>query len=253
MFGALLGGLFGGGGSGIAGKAIKKAEEFGGEAKFRPVTATGPIGVGTYDPGEGLSYGLGEAAKGVFDPAMAGAAGIFGQLADFDPSQRAQEIYSEQAALLEPQFAQQREQLGQSLFGSGRLGVRMAGESLGLGEGAGMASPEAIAQERLQQQTLAQLAAGSRAQALGEATQLGQLGTGILGAGLSLDQATQNLMKLGLDAETARSVAALGAGQMMLSPYQWAAQMAQQDKETGMDFAGGLLGNKSFLKFLGGF
>lgn len=252
MFGSLVSGLFGEGGSGMADEAIKKASEFGEEAKFKGYTTTGPIGSGTYDPDAGLSYGLGDAARAIFDPAMAGAAGLFGQLANFDPSRRAEEIYKEQAALLAPEFEQQRQRLGQSLFGSGRLGLKLAGESLGLGTDSGMASPEAIAQQRLQQQTLAQTMAGARGQALGEAGQLLGLAQGQAGVGLSLDQAAQNFMKLGLDAETARAMAALGAGQLMYKPYEMAAEMAQRDKEGMMDLvgtaAGAFLGNPAVFK-----
>ena len=229
---SILGGLFGGGGgSAVSQKAIEEAKRLGEEAYFKPYTVRTTGGTAGYTPGEGFYTNLAQPYQDILTPALTGAAGMFGQLAGFNPSQRAQEIYSEQAALLEPQFEQQRQQLGQSLFGSGRLGLKLAGESLGLGTDSGMANPEAIAQQKLQQQTLAELSARSREQALGEASQLGQIASGMLQSGMSISEMERQLMATGVDAETARAAAAYASGNLQMQPYEYAAKMAQRRQE----------------------
>ena len=48
-----------------------------------------------------------------------------------DGEQRARDIFAKSSALLEPEFEQQRQQLQSDLFGSGRLGLQLAGETAG--------------------------------------------------------------------------------------------------------------------------
>jgi hypothetical protein len=123
--------------------------------------------------------------------------------------------------LLQPEFQRQAINLQQGLFGSGRLGLRLAGESQGLGAGSGMVQPDALGLGRAQQQTLAGLATQARNQAFGEQAQLSQLASGMLQSGLNISGLEQHslLMAQGLDAETARAAAAYASGQMQLSPY----------------------------------
>jgi len=115
----------------------------------------------------------------------------------------------------------------------------MAGESQGLGAGSGMVSPDALGLGRAQQQTLAQLAAGSRQQALGEQGQLLGFGSQLLGAGQGISDMERQLLAQGVDAETARAAAAYGAGNLAISPYNAAASAAQK-KSSGLM---GLLGS----------
>jgi hypothetical protein len=167
---------------------------------------------------------------------------LLSQFQGFDPSQRAAEIYGEQAALLQPGFEQQATALQSRLFGGGRLGLRLAGESQGLGASSGMVQPDALGLGRAQQQTLAQLAAQSRGQALGEQAQLGQMAQGLFGIGQGISGLEGQLMAQGLSAEQARSAAALGAGNLAISPYATAADMAQRQQEANAAFFGELAG-----------
>lgn len=79
----------------------------------------------------------------------------------FDVRDRERQVFEEQAALLEPTFAQQRQQLRGDLFGSGRLGLKIAGEGVGAGAG-GMVSPDAFGLARAQALTTAELAPAAR-------------------------------------------------------------------------------------------
>ena len=241
--GSLVNSFFGGGGSGIAGDAIGRARELGAQSVFRPYTVTTGSGSSQYLGDGQYQTTLSQPYQNLLGTSLAGASNLFGQLADFDPSRRAQEVFGEQSALLQPEFQRQAIDLQQGLFGSGRLGLRLAGESQGLGAGSGMVQPDALGLGRAQQQTLAGLATQARNQAFGEQAQLGQLASGMLQSGLNISGLEQQLMSQGLDAETARAAAAYASGQMQLSPYANAATIAQQQRGQNADFIGGLGGS----------
>jgi len=236
--GSIVSGLFGKGGSGTAGEAVARARELAPGARFNPYTVRTGTGTSGYR-GDGQFYSeLSQPYQNLLGTTLGGAQGLFDQFGSFDPSQRAADIYQEQAALLQPSFEQQATQLQQGLFGSGRLGLRLAGESAGLGAGSGMVQPDALGLGRAQQQTLAQLAAGSRQQAFGEQQQLGNMAAQALQSGMGISGLEQSLMGMGLNAEQARAAAALGAGQMELSPYATQADMQQRQQEATAGFFG---------------
>lgn len=84
--------------------------------------------------------------------------------------QATQEYFTQQQAALDPVFAQQRQQLQSDLFGSGRMGLMLAGETAGAGAG-GMVQPDAFGLSRAQSQALQEAYATSRAAAVGEQQQ----------------------------------------------------------------------------------
>lgn len=239
--GSVVSGLFGKGGSGVAQQGIEEAARRAESAYFKPYTVTTGTGTSAYQDGR-LTAQLSPEYQALLGQALGGAGGLLSQFQGFDPSQRAAEIYGEQAALLQPSFEQQATQLQSQLFGTGRLGLRLAGESQGLGAGSGMVSPDALGLGRAQQQTLAQLAAQSRAQALGEQAQLGQMAQGLFGIGQGISGLEQQLIGQGLSAEQARAAAALGAGNLAISPYATAADMQQRQQESTAGFFGSLAG-----------
>ena len=240
--GGITNALFGRGGSGTAGEAINVARDFAEKGQFRPYTVTTGTGTSGYT-GDGQFFSeLSQPYQNLLGTTLGGAENLFGQFASFDPSQRAADIYQEQAALLQPAFEQQATQLQNRLFGSGRLGLRLAGESQGLGAGSGMAQPDALGLGRAQQQTLAQLAAGSRQQALGEQQALGQMAAQALQSGMGISGLEQSLMGMGLSAEQARAAAALGAGNLAVAPYTTKASIEQQQRGQNAGFFGSLIG-----------
>ncbi len=239
--GSIVSGLFGKGGSGIAGQGIEEAARRAESAYFKPYTVRTGTGMTSYGDG-GFSTELSPEYQALLGQALTGAGGLLSQFQGFDPSQRAAEIYGEQAALLQPGFEQQATALQSRLFGGGRLGLRLAGESQGLGAGSGMVQPDALGLGRAQQQTLAQLAAQSRGQALGEQAQLGQMAQGLFGIGQGISGIESQLMAQGLTAEQARAASALGAGNLAISPNATAADMAQAQQEATAGFFGSLAG-----------
>lgn len=240
--GSVVSGLFGKGGGDISGQAVARARELAPGARFNPYTVRSGTGNTGYT-GDGQFYSqLSQPYQDVLGTTLGGAQSLFGQMASFDPSARASEIFGEQAALLQPEFQRQAVDLQNQLFGSGRLGLRLAGESQGLGTGSGMVQPDALGLGQAQQQTLAQLASGARSQAFNEMGQLGNLGSQALQAGMGISGLEQSLMGLGLNAEQARAAAALGAGNLEMAPYATQAAMAQQQRSGNMGLFGGILG-----------
>jgi len=240
--GSLIGGLLGTNRLTNQADQMKEvAREYADKAYFRPYTVTTGFGTTGYTPDGGFTSALSQPYQDIMGTSLAGAGRLFEQAAAFDPTQRGQEIFAEQSALLQPQFQQQAQQLQQSLFGSGRLGLRLAGESAGLGAGSGMVQPDALGLGRAQQQTLAQLAAGSRGQALGEQAQLQQLAGGMLGAGMGISEMERALMAQGVDAETARAAAASQAGAIGTGYFTPAMSAYQQRAKAQTGFVGGML------------
>jgi len=218
------------------------AREYADKAYFRPYTVTTGYGQTSYTPDGGFQARLSQPYQDILGTSLAGAGNLFQQAAAFDPTQRGQQIFQEQSALLQPQFEQQATALQSSLFGGGRLGLRLAGESQGLGAGSGMVQPDALGLGRAQQQTLAQIAAGARSQALGEQAQLQQLASGMLGAGMGISDLERQLLAQGVDAETARAAAAYASGTMQLDPYKTQAQIQQEQRGQNAGFFGSVIG-----------
>ena len=243
MLGGLFKGLFGSGGEGTAEQATKIARQRAGDVRFQPYTVRTSTGETAYDPITGqYTTQLSGPLQQLLTQATSGASGLLQAAGDFDLARRGEEVFAEQAALLQPEFQRQAQQLQSSLFGTGRLGLRLAGESQGLGVGSGMVSPDALGLGRAQQQTLAQVAAGSRQQAIGEQQALLGMGLQQLGAGLNLAQLENTFMGMGLTAEQARSAAELSAANLELAPMLSQAQLQQQARGQTLGFFGSLLG-----------
>ena len=79
-----------------------------------------------------------------------------------DPRAREAEIFQQQQALLQPALLQQQTQLQNNLFGSGRMGLQLAGGAAGAGAGAGMVNPDAYGLGLAQSRAIAELAPQAR-------------------------------------------------------------------------------------------
>jgi hypothetical protein len=91
---------------------------------------------------------------------------------NFDPAQATQGYFDAGMNVLNPIFAQQQNQMQNNLFGSGRLGLMLAGDAAGAGAGAGMVNPDAFGLARGQGQAMTDLYANSRAAAMQEGGQM---------------------------------------------------------------------------------
>ena len=89
---------------------------------------------------------------------------------DQSMEQATDDYFAQQQQTLNPVFAQQRQQLQSDLFGSGRMGLMLAGDAAGAG-GGGMVNPDAFGLARGQAQALQQAYGESRQAAMGEQAQ----------------------------------------------------------------------------------
>ena len=197
---------------------------------FKPVTFRSGTGTSTFDSEGGTDTQLNAPYAGLSGLVGQGT-GLLGQAAqqaqqapsqfsyNVDPNQRAQDLYSQRSALLDPQFAQQRAQGTESMFGAGRLGLRLAGE--GVGAGNGMVQPDAFGMNQAQAQALAQTAASSSNDAFGESMQLAGLQAGQFG--MNQQQQQQQYANLMGSAQ-----GMLGAGMQGSALEQQLAQQGQQ-------------------------
>jgi len=203
-----------------------------GTGTFKPITFRSGSGTSVLDE-SGLSTSLGEDFAGLSGlvgdgTGLLGQAGVQAQQApdqfnaNFDPSGRAQSLFDERSALLEPAFAQQRAQGNEAMFGSGRLGLRLAGE--GVGAGSGMVQPDAFGMNQAQSQALAQLSAQSTNDAFGQELQR---------AGLDMSQ-----FGLNQGAQQQQFANLMGSGQGMLNAGFGGANLEQQLAGVPMSLAG---------------
>ena len=181
-------------------------------------------------------------AGGFFDRAGVALDRPVGEVTGFgNVDELTRQRFEQQRALLDPAFQQQQAQLKEGLFGSGRLGLQLAAQGAGAG-GQGFVNPDAFGLARAQSQTLSEAAQAARQGALAEEgvrfdsglrelamneqlqeqRQAGLLGmgSGMLGLGQSVSEMEENLIRLGLSAEAARSAAsasAAGAGASALN------------------------------------
>lgn len=228
-------------------KKAKPAQPYKG-AQFQPYTYTSTIGTTTGTP-SGLAFNVGsnidpqltalqQTALGATQPFLQGYLGQAQEEIPMftgvdDGEQRARDIFRTQSALLQPEFAQQRQQLQSDLFGRGRLGLQLAGETAGAGTG--MVQPDAYGLGLAQSRALAELSSSARTQAQGEQAQafeqalggyttnlasrqqqlsnlLGGLQTGLGTAG-TVTEFEQGLVNQGLSIEQARSAAQAASAQ----------------------------------------
>jgi hypothetical protein len=132
---------------------------------------------------------------------------------DQSTEQATNEYFAQQQQALNPVFEQQRQQLQSDLFGSGRMGLMLAGDAAGAG-GGGMVNPDAFGLAQGQAQALQQAYAGSRQAALGEQAQGYGQAAGSYGVNQeATNQQLQNLLSgFGTALGTGQEIAGMESG-----------------------------------------
>lgn len=212
--GAVAGKLLGGGSTAPSTQPVKVEG-----AEFQPFTYTGSGGFGvtgtpneyqySYDtqlPDWLTQYGAagGAAANPILQQYIQ-------KLQGEDAYTAADEFYKRGLAQLQPELEAQRVKLGEGLFGSGRLGLKVAGSGLGYGAGAGAINPEIAGFGAGTTKALSDLYTQSLTKgAQLRADELNQLQSGyqaMVQAGLTPLEIEKGLMKLAADLEGARASA----------------------------------------------
>ena len=116
-----------------------------------------------------------------------------------DTQAAADQYYQDVQAMMAPQRAAEQKQLQQNLFGSGRLGMRLAGEGAGAGSGAGMVQPDIFGYNKAQELANQQLAMQARQNAQNEMDAAINRGTGLWQTGLGVEQLGMTPLTLGAE------------------------------------------------------
>jgi hypothetical protein len=113
---------------------------------YRSATGASVTGTPTGDYGFDWSATLPDWITQAGQVGAGAAPGLFGdylkKLQGGDAYSAADEFYKRGLAVLEPEIAKQRVALGGDMFGSGRLGLKLAGEGLGAPTGTGAVNPD---------------------------------------------------------------------------------------------------------------
>jgi hypothetical protein len=241
--GKLVSGIFGmDSGTKQSGAGIEAGERYAKDIIFKPVTIASTLASMTGSPEGEYSGAMQPELLGIRGAALGGAENLYKTLSQFDVGSVANQLYQQEYEMLKPTLAAQQTQMQERMFGTGRLGLKLAGEGVGAGAAAGMVSPDAFGLGQAQSQMLGQLALGARERAYQEAMQTGQLASGMLGSAMGIEEMAQKLIALGIEAQSARSAAAAAAGQVGTSGYNMATQAAMNQDTAMGSFWGGLFG-----------
>lgn len=223
MLGKVFNALSGGNQVNRYGRNVQRyAKELQKQTQFNPLGLTTSSGSFAYDPESGYSATLSPEMAAMQEQLFSGAGGMFDR-AMVDPSERAAELTNQRIELLQPQLQQQQAQLQQTLFGSGRLGLQLAGS--GAGAGSGMVNPDMFGYQQGVNQLFAQIAADSQGEALGEAKTFADMGRGMFADANQLSNRELALIELGLNAEAQRQSGNIASGQLGLGGVQSGAEM----------------------------
>lgn len=201
-FSDIAGGLLGMFGQSSANKAAEQAAAAQLEAAkiaadaaaFKPYSVTTGLGTSYFDAdAKTAGYQLDPALAAWRDQMMLAA----GQAmpTSMDTGAAAQQYYDEMQAMMAPSRQAENLQMQQDLFGSGRLGMRMAGA--GTGAGTGMVQPDVFGLNQARAQADQALAQQSRAQAQTELDQSIARGTGLFQTGVGIEQLGLTPLELG--------------------------------------------------------
>ena len=240
--GKLVSGIFGmDNGTKQAEAGIKAGREYAKDVYFKPVTITSLLGQMTGSPEGEYSADLNPRLLGLTAQQLGGAEKFYKTLTDFDVGSVANQLYQQEYEMLKPTLAAQQVQMQEQIYGKGTLGLKLAGQGLGAGT-SGAVNPDVYGLGLAQSQMLGQLALDSRSRALTEAGTYGQLGAGLLGSAMGIEQLSQSLIGQGVQSQAARSAASAAAGQIGTGGYNMATQAAMNQDSAMGSFWGGLFG-----------
>ena len=192
-------------------------------AQFKPYSVTTGFGTGYFDTDKQVAgYQLDPGLQAYRDALMSlGAQALPEQV---DTQAQAQQYMSELEAMQAPARAQEDVDLRQRMFGSGRLGLRLAGEAAGAGTGGGMYQPDVLGQQKARELANVAMAQQARQQAINELDQQIARGTGLFQTGLGVEQLGMTPLTLGGEFGGMQTTAGAQQAQALLSGGLGAAQ-----------------------------
>jgi hypothetical protein len=163
-------------------------------AAFKPYSVTTGLGTSYFDPNaQTAGYTLDPALAAYRDKMMMMSAEALPT--SMDTGAAAQQYYDEMQAMMAPSRQAENLAMQQDLFGSGRLGMRMAGA--GAGAGSGMVQPDVFGLNQARSQADAALAQQARTQSQAELDAAIARGTGLFQTGVGIEQLGLTPLELG--------------------------------------------------------
>jgi hypothetical protein len=226
VVGNVVGGLFGGDSGPVLSQTGVATTIPGTE--FQPVTYRGATGgvTGTQEGDFGYNWSA-DIAPWITELGNLGAdsaSGLFSKYlaqVGMDPYAASNEFYQRGLAQLQPELLKQQIQSQERQFGTGRLGLKLAGEAVGAPTGTGQVNPDAFGLAAGQSKALTDLWRTSLTEGQAFNTNvINQLKTAaqdMLALGLKPAEVEQNLIKFAADLEGARSTAIKGG--VGMSPF----------------------------------
>jgi hypothetical protein len=194
-------------------------------AAFKPYSVTTGLGSSYFNPEDQTAgYVLDPALEAWRDQMMTMGAQALPQ--SMDTAANAQQYYNEIQGMMAPSRQAENLQMQQDLFGSGRLGMRLAGE--GAGAGTGMVQPDVFGLNQARSQADQALAQQSRAQSQAELDAAIARGTGLFQTGVGIEQLGLTPLELGGTFGGYGSTAGAAQAQSLLSGGLNAALANQQ-------------------------
>ena len=208
-------------------------------AKFRPYGVSTGFGTSWFDPiSQKAGYQLDPALAAYRDQMMQGGAQVLDGI-ELDPTKASANYYNQQQALLQPARAQSRNELQQGLFGQGRLGMRLAGESAGAGAG-GMYQPDVLGYNKAQALADQQLAAQSRQRAMNEIDSSLSRSGGMFQTAFGTEQMGMQPMQTGIELGGRTATAGAHQGNALLRGSQNAIDSRLKASQGWADYVSGL-------------
>ena len=258
VVGNVVGKALGGGGSAQARPTSQPTTVAGTE--FQPFTYTGLGGsvTGTQQGDYGYGWSA-EVPQWIQDLGAMGQGAAGGLFKDYyaqlqqDPYAAGEEFYKRGLAQLEPELAKQQIQAQERMFGTGRLGLKLAGAGLGAPAGTGAVSPDAFGLGAAQAKSLQDLYTTSLSQGQAMQTQrlnqLSQAANAALALGMRPADVEQGLIEYAKNLEAARSNA-IKAGTQQLeyknTPQQvFGSQLGNIVGSGAQSYVGGLFNSGS--------
>lgn len=192
-------------------------------SEFKPYTVTSGFGTGFFDEeAQKAGYVLDPALQAYRDQLMGlGAQALPEQV---DTGAAAQQYYDELRAMQAPAQAQQDIEMRNRLFGTGRLGMRLAGEGAGAGVGSGMYQPDVLGLSRSRAMADQALAMQARQQAQNELDAAIGRGTGLFQQSFGVEQLGMTPLTMGAEFGGRASQAGAQAGTALMQGGLGAAQ-----------------------------
>lgn len=178
-------------------------------SRFKPYGVTTGFGSSWFNPQtQQAGYNLDPGMAAWRDAMMMGAGTVADQV-NLDPTDATNQYYNQIQDVMQPRRAQEQGALQQNLFGSGRLGMRLAGEGAGAGLGTGMYQPDVLGYNKAQELANQQFAMQARQNAFNEMDQGIGRAQGLFNTGLATEE--YGLKPLALGAELGGRSATGGA------------------------------------------